>query len=130
MVKTKKKRQIHPDVAAYFERSGEKLRPILEALRELVLECGPDLEEDLKWGQPSYSGKWNVCYLAAYSDHVNLGFFRGVNFRDPGDLLEGAGKGLRHVRIESIRKIDKKRIAALMKQALKVDKGRLPRQTF
>jgi len=49
-----------PDVAAVFAGYGDAVRPSLLALRRLILDTAEftdgvgELEETLKWGQPSY----------------------------------------------------------------------------
>jgi hypothetical protein len=35
----------------------------------------------------------------AFRAHVNVGFFFGAALDDPADLLEGAGKRMRHVKV-------------------------------
>lgn len=52
----------NPEVATKFKSYPKKISPKLNYLRELVLEvaseCGIDeLEETLKWGEPSYLAK-------------------------------------------------------------------------
>lgn len=51
----------------------------------------------------SYSEDLNdaFCHVAAYTLHVNLGFNRGADLADPNGVLQGSGKRIRHVRIES-----------------------------
>ncbi len=50
----------HPSVAAVFDAYPEELRLRLQALRQLIFDVAAetegvgDLEETLKWGQPSY----------------------------------------------------------------------------
>lgn len=85
-------------IDAFIAREETPHREILQALREAIHAAGPGLREAIKWGQPTFVGRGNVCYLASYSDHVNLGFYRGAELPDPRKLLEGTGKALRHVK--------------------------------
>src|SRR5258706_4713028 len=39
------------------------------------------------------------CHVAAYRDHVNLGFNRGAGLADAERLLVGTGTSIRHIRI-------------------------------
>jgi Domain of unknown function (DU1801) len=41
------------------------------------------------------------CYIAVYGAHINLGFYHGALLTDRNGILEGTGKGLRHVKITS-----------------------------
>jgi hypothetical protein len=42
------------------------------------------------------------CYIAVYAAHINLGFYHGASLDDSTGILEGTGKGLRHVKISSV----------------------------
>ena len=71
-------------------------------LRELVLTEAPEEEEIL------YSVYAEVIVfklsgrkVAAYSHHVNLGFYYGVELPDSHGLLRGTGKKMRHIRFDS-----------------------------
>jgi hypothetical protein len=44
-------------------------------------------------------GEAAFAYVDAFTAHVNVGFFRGAELPDPGRLLEGAGKFMRHVKL-------------------------------
>ncbi|HYK62105.1 MAG TPA: DUF1801 domain-containing protein [Bryobacteraceae bacterium] len=78
------------------------------ALRDLVLMEAPEAEEFL------YSVYAEVivfklpgrkqgafCYIAAYSRHVNLGFYHGAELPDLHGALKGTGKQMRHIRFDS-----------------------------
>ena len=92
-----------PDLQAYFDRLPQPRRGIAEALRRVVLAAEPGLVESIMWGKPWY-GKGpglaaTVCYISAHTGHVNLGFPRGTSLTDPDGVLEGTGKGMRHVKV-------------------------------
>ena len=91
-----------------------------EALRRLVITVASDAREELKWGQPWYSKNTGVCYIAAFKDHVNLGFTRGAELADPAQRLEGTGKGMRHVKIRNPKEIDTA-VKSLLREAFKLD---------
>ncbi len=95
---------------------------MVEALRLLMLTVAPDAREELKWGQPWYGVKKGVCYIAAFKDHVNLGFTRGTELADPAQRLEGTGKGMRHVKIRNPKEIDTA-VKSLLHEAFKLDAG-------
>jgi len=72
-------------------------------------------------------GRGNVCYLASYSDHVNVGFYRGAELHDPRKLLEGTGKALRHVKIRSVEQARSRALRDLIREAVALDSGRARR---
>jgi hypothetical protein len=92
-----------PDPQAFFDRLPQPQRGIAEALRRMVLLAESGLIEAIRWGMPWY-GKGDrmagaVCYISVHNDHVNLGFPQGTSLTDREGVLEGTGKGMRHVKI-------------------------------
>jgi hypothetical protein len=78
------------------------------ALRELVLTESPEVEEVLYSVYAEvivfkFAGRKRgaFCYVAAYSNHVNLGFYLGAQLPDPHRVLKGTGKKMRHIRFDS-----------------------------
>jgi len=108
----------HETVDAYVADAPGPLAGLLERLRELVLQTAPaGVEETIKWGHPSYDLSGDVCYLAAYTEHVNLGFYGGVDLADPAGLLEGTGKRLRHVKVRPGEPFPEADVRALLAEA-------------
>src|SRR5262245_36115762 len=58
-----------------------------------------------------------VCVVTAWRQHVTLGFSRGIDLADPAGLLQGAGKAMRHVRLQSLEDLGRPEIRALLRQA-------------
>jgi len=102
-------------------RRRKEQQPIVEDLRDFVFASAPHLMEKLKWGNPTYIGKSNVCWIISYRDHVDFGFFRGTELPDPKGILEGTGKGLRHVKIYRRDDIPERPLRPLLVAALKLD---------
>jgi hypothetical protein len=57
------------------------------------------------------------AYVNAFRTHVNVGFFRGAEIADPGGLLEGAGKFMRHVKLRPGEDVDEAALAKLIATA-------------
>ncbi len=85
--------------------AGPRARDL--ATRALVLSVMPDVVE-VPWPRQRVIGygvgpkkmSEHFCYVAVHRDHVNLGFNYGAELPDPGGLLRGPGKLLRHTRID------------------------------
>lgn len=105
----------------YFGKLPAAQQEIVVALRALIRKAAPKLEETVKWGYPCYVGTARVCSIMAFKDHVNLAFFRGTELADPEGLLEGTGKGMRHVKVRIVQDIPKKSLTALVSEAAKLD---------
>jgi Domain of unknown function (DU1801) len=99
------------------------------ALRELVLTEAPEAEEVLYSVyaevivfklrlQASGTPGGAFCYVAAYSGHVNLGFYRGAELPDPHRVLEGTGKKMRHIRFDSPDKLRRRYLGTYIRAAM------------
>ena len=103
-------------VDEYIEKQKSPQKEICQKLRKIVLKTLPDIKEELKWGTPWYEGKY---YIVAFKDHVNMGFTIGGLSKKSEKLLEGTGEYMRHIKIYSLKDIDKKKIIKLMKMTKK-----------
>jgi hypothetical protein len=104
----------------FKQASGQQAR-ILRRLRQLVLERNRKITESIKWGRPCYTANSLFCYLHCAKAHVTIGFHQGTALRDPGALLEGTGKGMRHVKLRMLADLDEAAISALIQEALEID---------
>ena len=111
-------------VAAFIAALPQPQRNISKALRKLIRQTAPDLEESIKWNMPYYRAFGGVCCIYPCSDHVNLQIMQGAHLKDPTKILEGTGKGMRHVKIYDARQIPGAAIKGLLKQAVARDAAR------
>ena len=117
-----RKRTPVPDTEPFFDALDTETRGIALALRDIVRHTAPGLTEALKMGVPHWIGNDYVCYIADYSKHVNLGFHHGAQIKDPTALLEGTGKGLRHVKLLKGSVLPQKHLVTLIKKAVEFDR--------
>lgn len=94
-------------IDGFFTKQPPHLRVILEALREIVEGALPDATASIKWGLAHFAiGREMVCALAGFKSHVNLIVFGPPGtFADPDGLLEGEGKGGRHIKLRAIEEL-------------------------
>jgi hypothetical protein len=112
-------RALAPDVDAVIAVIPEPQRSVVVALRALVREAAPGLQESVKWGKPVYGrGTANLLSLIAHKSHVNLQLFNGATLPDPDGLLEGTGKGLRHVKCRSVDDVARPGVRALVERCV------------
>ena len=116
-----------PAAAELLERSLQgkpaELREISQGLRELVRGALPEVRERLNpWHIYSFAGRQDFCYLAVSSQHVSLGFIKGTSLRDPGQLLEGTGRNLRHVKFRRPEDLDRTGLRELVAEAMEFDR--------
>ena len=95
------------------------------ALRDLVLTEAPEAEEVL---YSVYAGVFKLsarkggafCYIAAYSHHVNVGFYRGAELPDPHRLLQRTGKQMRHIRFDSADGLHRSHLSGYIRAAIEL----------
>jgi hypothetical protein len=94
-------------------------------IRAIVTTTAPEAKESIKWGQPVYEVNGPFCYMKAFKNSVNFGFWRGIDLDDPHGLLQGTGEKMRHVKLAGLEDIDDEAFAAYVKQAVRrnMEKG-------
>ena len=89
-----------PQVETWFLEPDHELRRTVRPWFERMRSCGPDVRELLHDRHPvACVGDAAFGYVDAFSAHANVGFFFGAELDDPGGLLEGTGKRMRHVKL-------------------------------
>lgn len=118
----KAKLSVGSGVEGFFKEAPKPQKDFLLMLRKLIRSSIPESKESLKWGMPWYSKNDNICYLAIFPRHVNLGFAQGAHLDAPDGLLQGTGKGMRHIKIKSAADIKKREFTRLLKAAADYDR--------
>lgn len=116
------------DVTTFLGGLSHEQRQIIQALRELIREAAPAVEETILWRslsyhRPSLGGriKGAVCVITPKGNAVQLGFIHGAALIDPDRLLQGKGKAKRVISIQTVDKIRKAEFAKLIQAANKYD---------
>jgi hypothetical protein len=96
---------------------------LVSALRKAALDVAPEVTEEVKYGGLLFSAKQPFCGVFAYSAHVSLEFSQGAAMADPDGVLEGAGKGRRHIKFRTLQDLQGCDLAAYLAQAKRLPKG-------
>jgi len=110
--------------------SPPEIQKLAQAARALLADVMPGITE-VPWARQKIAGygvgpkkmSEHFCYLAPFKKHLNLGFFYGADLPDPQNLLEGAGKELRHIKIRSAEQLRHPAVRELIERA----SGHLPK---
>ena len=107
-----------PAIDAWLRAQRDDLRLLVETWFESMRQSGADVRELMHDGCPT------ACvddaafgYVAAFRDHVNVGFFFGALLDDPARLLEGTGKRGRHVKLRPGREVEAAALTQLVHAA-------------
>ncbi len=110
---------VEPDLAAIAWR-----------LREMIRELDPGAVETVRLGDNAATfgvGPKKMtdgyAYIMPRRGYVNLGFYQGATLADPERLLEGTGKGLRHVKVRSLAEAARPGLRDLVAAALARRRG-------
>lgn len=66
----------NPRVDEYIAKAPAFAKPILVEIRERVHAACPDVEETIKWRQPSFEYRGLMCGMAAFKEHCVFGYWK------------------------------------------------------
>jgi len=95
---------------------------IASSLVELVREAAPESVGSIKWAQPVFEQNGPFCYIRAFKNHVNFGFWRGLDIPSGKGKLESGGQKMAHVKIHSEDEIDKELFQKWVKEAIRLNR--------
>lgn len=102
-------------VDEFVSKLKHPLKPELEAAVKIIREAGPKLEEDVKWGGPSFDYKEPMAtFNPRVTDFVAIVFHKGELLNDKTGVLEPGPKGKAYVKFRSMDEV-KKHKASLQK---------------
>jgi hypothetical protein len=102
----------------YVARENPALFHVIDALRSLVKKTVPAAREAINpWGVPVFEWNGPLCYIRLGKKHVTFGFPRGSAMKDPGKLLGGEGRNLRHIKISDVAQTRDPNLKNLLQQA-------------
>ena len=105
------------EITEYIDSAGEDQIPILEELRKLVNDTVINATESIKWSMPVFTGQKNFAYMRYANSHITFGFTLHIDqLKDPGHLLEGEGKTMKHIKITQLDEKLKLQITEWLKQ--------------
>ena len=113
-------------VALWLDTRAQPLREIAKQWFAVMRACGDDVRELLHDGCPvACVDDAAFGYVNVFKAHVNLGLFQGAELDDPAGLLIGAGKYMRHVRLEPGAPLDSNALETLISAAYADIKSRV-----
>ena len=113
-----------PAVDTFLKGYSPQVREIAVKARETILSVLPGATEKVYpgWKVIQYgagTGMKDVfAVISPQRERVNLGFANGAELPDPEGLLEGSGKGTRHVKLTSAQAATAPAVRELVKGAL------------
>lgn len=120
----KKGRPIHPHFEKPLGLKEQSLIELYSDLRDFILSLYPNSNE-LLYHTHALTSLYTVsekmsdgfCMIPIYTNHLNLGFNKGVLLSDPENLLKGTGKLIRHIPVKKKEEYRNGAVLALLKEA-------------
>ena len=104
-----------PAIDLWLEEQAPELGAIARTWFHHMRRCGRDVREVMHDGCPTACVEDAAFgYVGVFKAHVNVGFFRGTELKDPERLLAGTGKRMRHVKVEPGVELDSAALVALI----------------
>ncbi len=91
---------------------------ILQKLREIVFKIHPKTNERMMYGGIMFALEEDFGGIFVRKNHISFEFGNGFSMKDPDQLLEGAGKFRRHLKIKSFSDINDKNVEFFVRQIL------------
>jgi uncharacterized protein YdhG (YjbR/CyaY superfamily) len=125
-------------IEEFLEFIPKEERKIVEALRHLIFECIPDVEEKISYNVPYYRRSYNICYIWPPSitwdgfshDGVQFGFTYGNLLQDEiGYLEKGKRKQVFWKSFHDVKEIDARIIQMYLLEAALIDQEKAKAKT-
>jgi hypothetical protein len=106
------------EVENWMREHDDQLGALARKWFDVIRACGEDVHDLLHDGHPTACvGGVALAYVNAFQAHVNVGFFLGTALADPDGLLEGAGRFMRHVKVQPGKPLDEMVLERLIRAA-------------
>jgi len=97
-------------VDEYLKTLDNPLLEEIKKVREIILQASDKIQEDIKWGAPSYAYKDNMAtFNPRAKKFVNLTFHKGALLNDKTGLLVGDQKEARVARFYNVEDVEQKK---------------------
>jgi len=101
-----------------YLKKARKFEGVAKAVRALVKKSVKGVEEYVNpWKIPSFDSNGPLCCFMVGKEHVTFAFMRGAALPNSEKLLEGTGKGVRHVKLRSVADVKKPGVKKLVVEA-------------
>ena len=110
-------------VDEFVSKLKHPLKAEMEEAIKIIRGASKDLEEDIKWGGPSFDYKEPMATInPRMTDYVAFIFHKGELIKDESGLLEPASKGKAYLKLHSMKEIkdNKANIQNIVKAWIKI----------
>lgn len=92
----------------FISKLNHPLKAEMEAIIKIIRSTSPDIEEDVKWGGPSFDYKEPMAtFNPRVTDFVAVIFHKGELLNDKTGVLEPGPKGKAYAKFRSMEEVEK-----------------------
>ncbi|MCW6666151.1 DUF1801 domain-containing protein [Aerococcaceae bacterium NML190938] len=102
-----------------WQFANPALYEIANSVRTIILQMEDTVDEEVKYGGILFAAPEPFCGIFVYKQHVSVEFSQGAEIVDPYNLLEGKGKGRRHLKLHTLEDLDNKHLTDYLRLAQK-----------
>ena len=103
----------------YWEIDNPALYEIANSVRTRILQLFDTVDGEVKYGGILFAAPEPFCGIFVYKQHVSVEFSHGAKIADPHGLLEGKGKGRRHLKLHTLEDVENKYLTDYLRLAQK-----------
>ena len=93
----------NPGVDAWLAAYDNPMKPVVAAMRKIVLSADPRVTEAIKWQAPTFIYKGNIAsFFPKATKHASLMFHKGAEIPGTYPNLVGDGKEARSLKVLSL----------------------------
>jgi hypothetical protein len=97
-------------VDAWFEKFNNPMKPVVQAIRKVILDADPRMEEVIKWQAPTFVYKGNLAsFYPKSKQHASLMFHVGAKIPGEFPSLEGTGDTSRVMKFAHLADVERKK---------------------
>jgi hypothetical protein len=108
-------------VDTHIPELGDRWRPTVERLIEVILGVLADAQHERKWDRLTFTreGDWHhwICAISPSKQGVRLVIHKGAMLADPHGVMEGSGRYTRTIPFRGPDEIDPSVLVPILRQA-------------
>jgi uncharacterized protein YdhG (YjbR/CyaY superfamily) len=106
-------------INAFYDSVRPEQRDTAQIIQKAIQAVAPQLRPEVKWGNLVFSNDGdNLLALVLFKANAHLQVFNGVHLLSDFPELQGAGKGMRHVKFRYRQPVDETLIGELTQASM------------
>ncbi|WP_136657546.1 DUF1801 domain-containing protein [Nitratireductor sp. XY-223] len=99
----------NPEVDRWLEAYDNPMKPVVAAMRELILAHDARIDEAIKWQAPTFIYKGNIAsFFPKAKKHASLMFHKGAEIPGTFPNLQGDGRETRSFKVHDLGDLEEK----------------------